>query len=528
VDLASEADQPAPAPAKPREPEYNFDWNDEGLRKTSAVYMLEDELGHRPTKKEVRAEWPSLASNQEAGTLLRGAYDEDGTRLYPEIMKPKAKPAEANAAPPAEETPPEAKPAVDLASEAAARVETHLKATKGQEAAAPLAADETLTPEHLDAASKAYKAQYTALGPAMQEAMKNGGRAAAAPINEMRGKALADMRAVETAKGLRGLPTDPDASITSGDIEKSRPAYEAAKANGKKSAESAEAPPSPDKPLPGKEAPQTSEPTTADNGKSPGEEAPKPPEPPKKAAPAPEPGPEGIAGRTAGMKDYRKKMGISVLPSEDRRTKEEALERAIAQGIPDRAREIAERVLEKPRPLSAEEEMGMLDKLVTLRHDHQQLLDEQARLIEDGADKNKIDIEDNLARQHAIERDMDVITHAKIRGGTAWSQAGHARQAVEMPDHTLASRITEFTINKGRAPDKAERANLVKQQETIDALTKERDALLQQVRERDVKDQIAQERRAPRRRTDREAIEAEYGDSLEKVKALLRAGCGVS
>ena len=53
----------------------------------------------------------------------------------------------------------------------------------------------------------------------------------------------------------------------------------------------------------------------------------------------------------------------------------------------------------------------MLDKLVTLRHDHQQLLDEQARLIEDGADKNKFDIEDNLARQHAIERHLRQAIH---------------------------------------------------------------------------------------------------------------------
>ncbi len=247
-----------------------------------------------------------------------------------------------------------------------------------------------------------------------------------------------------------------------------------------------------------------------------------PPKPPTKpVATTPAPG-RPLALTNAGIDYMREIANKTPLEKGQRQTWEQAGEKAISEGLDQRAVEIAEKVIEEKRMIATEEHAGMVMKYNELRREYNQVTDDISKAVERGES-----IENNLQkRRDAIEAQIDRLDEAVKIGGTPLGQALNIRK-MRLSDQPMdvLSLTKEATARWKRKPTEAERLELKKfadshagREKLIDELWKQEEGRELIKAKVEAERQFEYEQRKARRTKAKENIDVEIADILKQIE----------
>lgn len=209
-----------------------------------------------------------------------------------------------------------------------------------------------------------------------------------------------------------------------------------------------------------------------------------------------------------------KVLGIEGLPSRERLGKQQAIDEALKQGVPDKAVDIAHDLMQNPRPLDPIEKQGL--NIQRARIDRQYTnLTEQMRLAKGTPEELTIN-----AQRKRLAQDDELLMRALHRSG---SEAGAAlqsqQQAVDSTESLVATK-SAAKIAKGSELTSAEESKI----EMIHVQLKETNLRLEKMQQQMNDKQATEVLRQGRARVskDRSGIIA---DRTAKLRALLDAGC---
>lgn len=209
-----------------------------------------------------------------------------------------------------------------------------------------------------------------------------------------------------------------------------------------------------------------------------------------------------------------KVLGIDGLPSRERLGKQQAIDEALKQGIPDKAVDIAHDLMQNPRPLDPIEKQGLNIQRARIDRKYTDLT-EQMRLAKGTPEELTINVQ-----RKRLAQDDELLMRALHRSG---SEAGAAlqsqQQAVDSTESLVATK-SAAKIAKGSELTSAEESKI----EMIHAQLKETNLRLEKMQQQMNDKQATEVLRQGRARVskDRSGIIA---DRTAKLRALLDAGC---
>lgn len=238
------------------------------------------------------------------------------------------------------------------------------------------------------------------------------------------------------------------------------------------------------------------------------------------AAPTPEPKPEPVtSARKAMMAEDRESLGLSGLNSPERRSWQEALDKAESEGIPDRAMELAREVKETARPLTDIETAGIVRHAAKLKNDHARVMDEIGKLTDPAAIKLK------NAEAMRIQQDFDLLSDAARLSGTEKGRALASQKLTINKDYQLVSVLNRAKGMKGGELKPAETSTLTeitKQMQGYEARISQLEA---KASDRQVRDAMQTTRAKKYSRMTPEQRTAELQEKYSRLRELLKSGC---
>lgn len=238
----------------------------------------------------------------------------------------------------------------------------------------------------------------------------------------------------------------------------------------------------------------------------------------------PEPGePEGpvTAAKNETTSAMREALGLDAFDSPERRTWQAQLDNAVAKKIHERALDISSSVVARPRALSAEEQAGMVYRLMELDNQKRALKEKIAGTTDEGS----------LLSLHATDdratSEIDVITTALNKGGSDIGRALNIRKMLLADDFSIIgirNKVKKYELQSGKKIDPEQMKELEALAERFESMTKRMEKAAQDsidsAAESTLKRHAASKRGIPK-----EAREKIIIDLAANVRQLIESGC---
>lgn len=213
----------------------------------------------------------------------------------------------------------------------------------------------------------------------------------------------------------------------------------------------------------------------------------------------------------------RERMGMNTLDGPERRAFQSSLDMAVDRGIPERAMEISDEVLKKPRQLDDVETAGLVHHANTLLDKHDAVMEKLK------AAKNDTEKVFAAAEANHIENQFDLLTTALKRAGTEQGRSLASRKLTINEDYRIVAVKSRARAVKGSSLTAKESARFDQLTKDLAESRQKLSEAHRQIAERDA--EVTLKRHAGRRRLTPIEREAEFSQLLGRAKELLAKGC---
>jgi len=238
---------------------------------------------------------------------------------------------------------------------------------------------------------------------------------------------------------------------------------------------------------------------------------------------------ETTSARKFDMSKDREVIGLNELNSPERKTFQTSLDNAKAKGFDEKALDLADDVLEKPKAFNDEETAGVVLKSVEIKNTHEDLHRQLKKAVE-GSDVEKT----LLADIERAEEKFDKLSEALRVSGTEKGRALVSQKLTLNRDFDLVSvlnrgKVAKQTNVKGAKLDPKEKARFKELTEKLSARDKQVAELEKEVSQKTanavLKRSKGTKKFAKMSRVERDAA---LESTVEKAKKLISEGCIIS
>ena len=229
--------------------------------------------------------------------------------------------------------------------------------------------------------------------------------------------------------------------------------------------------------------------------------------------------PSLTSARQADIAEERESLGLDTIASPERQSKRDWQKQAIAEGIPDRALDIANEIIRNPRPMTKIEEEGLLVARARAKKQYRLKVKELSTSTDEAAKKS---LSTELER---LEMEYEALSRADALSGSEQARALVSRQTTIDEDMELVSVLARAREMKGKLLTAKERAELTQKILEVQELSDKIAELEKQINELAAHASTKEKGVRKYNKMTLQQKDAELDKLITKAAKLLEEGC---